>query len=527
MNKDQTNLNLFEKEDVNVYDTLTLNTENLLDAIENEEKMEDIELNLDDLKNIEEISNNSQQNDEFNNLLEDAIGDDINKNNSNDYEKPTIEENSNIPNKIEDEIKSEPEINIKDNVDNNIKEDAIKNDTIKDEKINDDIFNLKNMMPKNYNQLSNTVENLGSNIGEFDNESYFGKVRIMAIGIGGCGSNTIGRMKEENFENIELVAIDTSRQTLLTTFAHQRLLVGTDILKGHGSGNDIEKATESFINAREDIQQLLTGVDMVFITGGIGRGTGSTGLVEVGKIAREMGILTIGFATLPKIIEADMKVVEQYYQLFMDAVDSNVIIENDKVTKVAYNLPINQAMRMADQMLIDGIRGISDLIIHPGKINLDYADIRTAFSNKGSCVMGIGYGIGQDSVVSAINDSINSDLVDFEALNSASTIIFNITCARNSIKIKEAADGTNLIYSKNSSNNIEHMLFGYSYDDSIKDRVKVTFIATGTKSIDFDDYKSQTKSTGNLFGSSSSSSIGGDLFSNAPKEGGNKPDFFN
>ncbi|MFV0288032.1 MAG: hypothetical protein ACK5HR_01075 [Mycoplasmatales bacterium] len=483
MKKEQTNLNLFDDKtfdgETNVYDTLTLNTENLLGALENEENIEDIAFDLEDVDTLVENSNTSSE------TIEEPLEENINS--SNKTTEEVLEENSSNKIKTEDETFFEK---------------------ILDKKEVEDIDVSQNIIERK--------------------AASFGKVRIMAIGIGGCGCNAIDRMSEEEFQDIELLAIDTSKQTLESINANMKLLVGERLFNGHGSGNDLEKSEEAFIEAQEQIKQMLAGVDMVFITGGIGRGTGSVGLVEVGKIAREMGILTIGFATLPKVIEADMKIVEQYYQLFMDAVDSNVIVENDKVSKVAYDLPINKAMKMADQMLTDGIRGISDLIINPGKINLDYADIKTAFLNQGSCIMGIGYGSGDNSVVKAIDNSINSELVNTEALNTARTIIFNITCAPNHITIKEAAEGTNLIYSKNSSRDIEHMLFGYSYDETLDNEVKVTFIATGTGSINFDNYKSQTANANNIFGTiSPTGGIGDDLFTTVDSDDSTKPDFFN
>ncbi|MGL4588779.1 MAG: cell division protein FtsZ [Mycoplasmatales bacterium] len=311
-------------------------------------------------------------------------------------------------------------------------------------------------------------------------DANFGKVKIIAVGIGGCGCNTIDRMYEEKIGSIKLVAIDTSKQTLENTSADEKFLLGEPVFRGHGSGADIEKVGEIFQSEADAIRRLLEGVDMLFITGGIGRGTGTIGLIEIGKIARQMGILTIGFATLPRRFEVDTAVINKYFPLFQQAVDSNVIVENERVTHIAKHLPINKAIKVADKMLVDGIRGISELITSPGKINLDYADIKTAFSNQGSCVMGIGYGKGANAVVKAIEESIHSEITNFENIKGSRVIIFNITCARNSVTIDEATKGTDLIYSYNTHNNIEHLLFGYSYDESMGDMVKVTFVATGT-----------------------------------------------
>lgn len=308
----------------------------------------------------------------------------------------------------------------------------------------------------------------------------YGRANIMVIGVGGCGCNVISRMYDERNEEIKLVAMDTSEQSLENISADYKLLLGESILHGHGSGGNVQKAHEAFQEGREKIKQILKDVDMVFVAGGLGRGTGSVGIVEVGKLAREMGILTIGFATLPRRMEANIEIISKYYPAFVDSVDSNVIVENEKVGLIAKGKTIMEAMRMADSMLIDGIRGIFEIITKPGKINLDYADVRTAFVNQGSCVMGIGYGTGDNPVADAIQKAIHSEIINKDSIKQAKTIIFNITCKERTITVSQATKGSELIYSFNNEDNIEHLLFGYSYDDSLDDQVKVTFVATGT-----------------------------------------------
>ncbi len=334
----------------------------------------------------------------------------------------------------------------------------------------------------------------------------YGKVNILTLGIGGCGVNAIGRMYEERASDIKLVAMDTSRKSLEINNADHKILLGESMFKGHGSGGKYDAVAQAIQNEKEKIQQLLTDIDMLFITGGIGKGTGSVGLVEIGKIARQMGILTIGFAVLPTNNEADPNTVRKYYTDFIDNVDSNIIVENQRVNEVYKNLPILKAAKMADKMLVDGIRGISDLITSPGKINLDYADVKTAFSNKGSVVMGIGYGRGENAVIDAINQSIKSDIVNFNNVKNARDIIFNISCAKNTITIGQANRGTDLIYSYNEGDNIDHLFFGYSYDETLDDQVKVTFVATGTGVRNLDEIiymdKASTSNAGatDLFG---------------------------
>ncbi len=318
-------------------------------------------------------------------------------------------------------------------------------------------------------------------------DAGYGNVNILTIGIGGCGVNTIGRMFDESQSAIKLVALDTSRKSLDTNNAHSKILLGEKYFNGHGSGSEFDKVALAINDEKKRIEELLTGIDMLFITGGIGKGTGSVGLVEIGKIARQMDILTIGFGVLPKSSEADGQVVRKYYSDFIENVDSNIIIENERVSEVYKHLPVLKAAKKADMMLVDGIRGISELITSTGKINLDYADVKTAFSNKGSVVMGIGYGKGENAVVDAIENSINTEIINFNDIKNARDIIFNISCAKNTITIGQADEGTKLIYSYNVEDQIDHLFFGYSYDESLNDEVKVTFVATGTGGRNLDD----------------------------------------
>jgi cell division protein FtsZ len=320
----------------------------------------------------------------------------------------------------------------------------------------------------------------------------FGQVNIMVIGVGGCGCNVINRMIKQKNEQIKLIAIDTSEQTLENIDSDYKLLIGEEEFQGHGSGGDTMLAERAFEFAKPKIQALLKDVDMVFLAGGIGRGTGSTGLVKIGKFARELGILTIGFATLPRKIEANVATLDKYYPLVCDAVDSTIIVENERVAQNTKHLPINGVMAVADSMLIDGIKGVFELVTKPGKINLDYADIKTAFSDQGSSVMGIGFGRGENPVVKAIENAFHSEVVDFDSIKTAKTIIFNITCARQTITIDDATKGTEKLYMYGSGQNMNHLLFGYSYDESLGDEVKVTFIATGTTPADYDFTKSLT-----------------------------------
>ncbi len=533
----QTNLNLFEAKELETYDTMTLNTENLLNAINDEEEIID-ELTTETESFIDENSFNTSdmENVEFEEADDlQTIVDDINQID----ESIELGEKTNFSPVISEEemLKNASEFDTQNflpdeelEVTNIVTEDFISSQIEIEEEVEDQVGDSLDLKK----DIFNMEEELAFNSEELviENEDYkdevllnnYGKVKIKAIGIGGCGCNTIDRMKGEGFEGIDLVAMDTSAQKLELVEAEEKILLGKPIFKGHGSGGDAQRTAEVIQDSRKVIENVLKDVDMVFITGGIGKGTGSAGLVEIGKIAREMGILTIGFATLPKLIECDINIVEHYYKLFVDSVDSNVIVENDKVAQAAKDLPIREAMRLADKMLVDGIKGISDLIINPGKINLDYADIKTAFSNQGSCIMGIGYGKGESPVIEAINSSIDSELIDSASLKTANTIVFNITCAKNTITIKDAQEGTDLIYARNSDHDIKHMLFGYSYDESLNEQVKVTFIATGTEPISFEQYKG-SKNSSFSSGSKTAPSVN-NLFTTVSASNDTTPDFF-
>lgn len=498
MKDGQTTFNLFENEDEQ---TLSLDTDKIMTDIDEEFLSSINDINIEETRIIQNINYENKS-------LEELLPEDINIT----EDESQMQEIKKFMNSKTDDINLDEFTKTGNDI---VLDSAAITNTVLN-KINQEATDSKSK-ENHDNELTNVIDKL-------TNESNYGKANIMVIGVGGCGVNAIGRMEVEGFEKIKLVAIDTSQQSLESIKADRKLLVGQEVFSGHGSGNDTVKTLECFKEAQNDIQKILIGVDMVFITGGIGRGTGSVGLIEVGRIAKELGVLTIGVATLPKAIEVNYDFVEEYYSQFIESVDSNIIIDNDKVNAYAKDMPIAKAMKVADQMLVDGIRGISDLIANPGKINLDYADIKTAFSNQGSCVMGIGYGKGDNAVVKAIENSINSDIIEEGSIEAAKTVIFNITCARNSVTIEQAAQGTDLIYSKSASNDLKHMLFGYSYDDTLDDEVKVTFIATGTAPIDFSTYNKKPNPKTSLFGEEVKKNKNVDIFGD---EISTKPDFFN
>lgn len=326
----------------------------------------------------------------------------------------------------------------------------------------------------------------------------FGVVKSMALGVGSCGTNTISRLVDQNETDIRLLSVETDQQSLDLSSAPEKLLVGEDIFSGNGTGGNLEGTQKAFENAKEEIKEKLKDVDILFLTGAIGKCTGSVGLSEIGKIAKEMGILSIGFAVLAKKEEVDENILKQYHQEFVDNVDSHIIVENQRAFELFPDLQIKAIMQKVDTLLIDGIRGINDLILTPGKINTDYADIKSAFSHKGAVVMGVGYGKGERLVEDAIEDCLNNEMLDLSNISGAKDVIFNISTPKRNVTIRQAEAGTRLIEQYNEQHTINDVFFGISYDEKLIDQAKVTFIATGTEAKTLEEITSRTNQRANI-----------------------------
>lgn len=319
--------------------------------------------------------------------------------------------------------------------------------------------------------------------------SDFGKLKIAVIGVGGCGCNAINRMYREITDDIKLISIDTDERRLEENSANEKILIGEQLLHGNGSGGDELKVKESFIHAEGRIREQLAGVHMVFITGSLSGGTGKIGLVEVGRLAKGLGILTLAFAIAPDRYEADIDDVNHYYKLVSETVDSTILIESDKASLFAFDATPEEVQDASDELLINGIRGIYELATKPGKVNLDFADIRTTFKEQGTAIMSIGFGEGENNIVDAVYDAINSEFLDSQALSTAKYIIFALSFASQSVTVDGANRATGVIHKYVSEENIEHLFLGMSLDESLGDRVKVTVVACGMdyQDISFDE----------------------------------------
>lgn len=309
--------------------------------------------------------------------------------------------------------------------------------------------------------------------------SDFGNLRIAVIGIGGCGCNTINRMYKDITDDIKLISIDTDERRLENCDANEKILVGTELLHGNGSGNDVMKVRESFMHAERQIREQLDGVHMVCVTGSLAGGTGKVGMVEVGRLAKSLGILTLAFVVAPNRFEANEEDVNNYYNEIDNTVDSTILIESDREFSFGLTASPEEVQGQIDRLLVNGIRGIYELATEGGKVNLDFADIRTAFKDQGPAVMSVGWGEGENNIVDAVSDALDSNFLNKDALASSKTILFAISIAHQSVTIKAMQEATDIIYKCVKQEEFENLFFGMSYDDSLGDKVKVTVVVCG------------------------------------------------
>ncbi len=303
--------------------------------------------------------------------------------------------------------------------------------------------------------------------------------RIMVIGVGGGGNNAINRMKEADLTGVEMVAVNTDAQVLDIIKADKTLQIGEKLTNGLGAGGDPKIGKQGAEESKEKISELLEGVDMVFVTCGMGGGTGTGASPVIAKIAQEKGILTTGIVTKPFSFEGQTRAekAEKGIKNLSGAVDTVITISNDKLLKVApENIPITQAFELADEILKQGVQGISELITVPGMINLDFADIQSAMKNAGSAMMGIGEGEGDEKTKEAARNAISSPLLE-GSIKGAKNVIMNIT-GGSELSLEEVTEAATLI--QDTVSDKADIIFGTTIQDGM-DMVRLTVIATGFK----------------------------------------------
>ena len=310
------------------------------------------------------------------------------------------------------------------------------------------------------------------------NHQVEGFAQIRVIGVGGGGSNAVNRMIQANMMGIEFIAVNTDAQALLLADTPHRIRIGDKLTRGLGAGGNPSVGAKAAEENTEDLYEALKGSDMVFITAGMGGGTGTGASPIVAQIARELGALTVGVVTKPFAFEGNKRraAAEEGIANLKQHVDTLITVPNDRLLQVAdKKMPLKEAFRLADDVLRQGIQGISDLITVPGLINLDFADVKTIMSAAGSALMAIGEASGESRAVDAARIAIASPLLDID-INGARGVLFNITGGLDLTlyEVNEAAD----IISK-AAHPEANIIFGAVQDPAFDGKVKITVIATG------------------------------------------------
>ncbi|MBK7893990.1 MAG: cell division protein FtsZ [Candidatus Promineifilaceae bacterium] len=305
-----------------------------------------------------------------------------------------------------------------------------------------------------------------------------GNALIRVVGVGGGGSNAINRMIAEDISGVDFIAINTDQQALMASQARQRVAIGERTTRGLGSGGKPEIGTKSAEESMEELHELLQGSDMVFVTACMGGGTGTGASPIVAKVAREQGALTIGVVTKPFSFEGTqrMRAAETGIEQLKEHVDTLIVIPNDRLLETAdRRLSLMDSFKLADDVLRQGIQGISELITVPGLINLDFADVQTVMSMGGAALMAVGKGTGDDRARMAAEEALASKLLDV-TIAGARGILFNVT-GGNDLSLYEINQAAAII--RETAHPDVNMIFGAVIDETMKDEIRITVIATG------------------------------------------------
>ena len=311
---------------------------------------------------------------------------------------------------------------------------------------------------------------------EFDAVEQVANIKV--VGVGGGGSNAVNRMIDAGLPGVEFIACNTDAQALVISDAKIRIQIGDKLTKGLGAGANCEIGEKAAEEDRDKLAESVEGADMVFITAGMGGGTGTGAAPVLAEIAREQGALTVAIVTKPFAFEGRRRgmVAEHGIKRLKEKVDTLIVIPNDRLLQIAdANTSMVEAFRLADDVLRHGVQGITDLITVPGLINLDFADVKTIMQSSGSALMGIGRGTGDDRATTAAQSAISSPLLE-ATINGATGVLINITGGQDLgiLEVNQAAE----IISEAADQDAE-IIFGTAINPEMKDEVKITVIATG------------------------------------------------
>jgi cell division protein FtsZ len=302
--------------------------------------------------------------------------------------------------------------------------------------------------------------------------------RIKVVGVGGGGCNAVNRMIEDGIQGVEFIAINTDAQALMLAKAPTRVRIGEKLTRGLGAGGDPEVGRKSAEESAEDLYNVLKGADMIFVTAGLGGGTGTGAAPIVAQISKEVGALTIGVVTRPFTFEGNKRMVscETGMNNLKDHADTLIVIPNDRLLQIMdKRASLGESFKLADEVLRQGIQGISELITVPGLINLDFADVKAIMSEGGAALMAVGKASGEDRARIAAEQAISSQLLDI-TIDGAKGVLFNITGGP-SLTLFEVNQAAALI--RETAHPEVNMIFGAVIDPELADEIRVTVIATG------------------------------------------------
>lgn len=311
---------------------------------------------------------------------------------------------------------------------------------------------------------------------------------IKVVGVGGGGGNAVNRMVKANLRGIEFIAVNTDAQALYHNEAQVKINIGKATTRGLGAGSNPDIGRQAAEESAEELRQALEGADMVFITAGMGGGTGTGAAPVIAEVAKELGILTVGVVTKPFSFEGHRRrtQAEDGLENLKSKVDTLITIPNDKILSIIdKKTPITEAFTVVDDVLRQGVQGIADLITVHGMINVDFADVKTVMENAGSALMGIGYGTGENRAIEAAKAAIESPLLEL-SIDGAKGVLFNIT-GGNDLSMFEVDEAARII--TEAADPEANIIFGAVINDSYTGEVKITVVATG-----FDDTPRATSS---------------------------------
>ncbi len=316
---------------------------------------------------------------------------------------------------------------------------------------------------------------------EFDENEP--QARIKVVGVGGGGGNAIANMIAEQMDGVEFISINTDSQALDANPASTKIQVGANLTKGLGAGGIPEQGRKAALEDVNQLEESLSGADMVFVAAGMGGGTGTGAAPIVSQVARDVGALTVGVVTKPFRFEGRKRcrLAEEGLLALNEEVDTLITIPNDRLLALEEKLSMKDAFRFADKVLSNAVRGISDLITIRGDINVDFADVRTIMSNRGRALMGTGYGSGDRRAMEAAERAINSPLLENVSIDGAMGILVNITGGED-LSMQEVSEAVSMI--EDSASEDAHIIFGYVTLEEPCEEVKITVIATGFPSLD-------------------------------------------